>query len=85
MDMSLSRLRELVMDREAWSVAIHGSQKVVHDWATGLNQVCNRASQVALVTKNTPANAGDIRDTGRSLGQEDPPEEGMAPHCSILA
>ena len=24
MDMSLSELRELVMDREAWRVAIHG-------------------------------------------------------------
>ena len=29
--------RELVMDREAWSTAIHGSQKVGHDWATELN------------------------------------------------
>jgi len=27
MDMSLSRLRELVMDREAWLVAIHGVAK----------------------------------------------------------
>ena len=27
MDMSLSMLRELVMDREAWHVAIHGFAK----------------------------------------------------------
>ena len=33
---------------------------------------------------NTPANAGDIKRV-RSLGQEDPLEEGMATHSSILA
>ena len=27
MDMSLSELREMVMDREAWSVVIHGVSK----------------------------------------------------------
>ena len=30
-DMSLSELRELVMDREAWRVAIHGVTRVGHD------------------------------------------------------
>ena len=37
MDMSLSALRELVMDREAWRAVIHGSQRVGHDWMTELN------------------------------------------------
>ena len=31
MDMGLVRLRELVMDRDAWHAAIHGSQGVGHD------------------------------------------------------
>ena len=35
--------------------------------------------------KNLPANAGDARDLVQFLGQEDPLEEGMATHSSILA
>ena len=37
MDMNLSKLRGLVIDREAWRAAVHGSQRVGHDWATELN------------------------------------------------
>ena len=43
------------------------------------------ASQVVLVLKNLPASAGDEREIGLALGLEDPLEEGMATHSSILA
>ena len=37
MDMSLSKLRELLMDRGAWPAATHGVTRVRRDWATHLN------------------------------------------------
>ena len=46
---------------------------------------CSQASQVAQMVKNLPVNAQDIGDVAQSLGQEDPLEEGMATHSSVLA
>ena len=52
-DMSLIKLQESVLDREAWHVAVHGIQRVEHDWATELNwaestQLINLPSQSSI-------------------------------------
>ena len=33
-NMNLGKLWEIVRNREAWQAAVHGSQRVRHDWAT---------------------------------------------------
>ena len=39
MDMNLGKFWEPVWDREAWLAAVHGSQRVSHDLATGQQQM----------------------------------------------
>ena len=43
------------------------------------------ASQVAIVVKNLPASAGDLRDASSIPGSGIPLEEGVATHSNILA
>ena len=43
------------------------------------------ASQVTIVVKNPPAEAGDVRDAGSILGLGRSPGGGHATHSSILA
>ena len=40
MDMNLSKLWEIVKDREAWHAAVHGVTKVGHDLVTEQQQPC---------------------------------------------
>ena len=50
-----------------------------------LKYLVNHASQVALVVKNPPVNAGDIRDMGSIPGSGRSPGAGMTTHSSIPA
>ena len=79
MDVSLSELQELVMDREAWHVVIHGvakSRTWLSDW-TELNTNLHNLFQKmgfphSSVGKESTCNAGDpssIPGSGRSTGE----------------
>ena len=45
MDMNLSKLQEMVKDREAWKTAFHGLQRVGHNLATEQQQKCKFSKQ----------------------------------------
>ena len=52
MDMDLSGLQELVMDREAWHAVVHGvtkSQKQLSDWTDWLTDVYSYMHDIAKI------------------------------------
>ena len=60
-DMTLSKLREMVRDREAWRAAVHGSQRVRHDCVTEYQQAshllrvsCNQVEDVFFPSLSPP-------------------------------
>ena len=93
MDASLSELREMVMNREAWRAAIHGvakSRTRLSGW-TEVNWLWHKLTERIFYHRSFPGgsvvkNLSAMQEMQFwSLSWEDPLEESMATHSSILA
>ena len=82
----------------AWKIFMDGETGGLQSWGHKESEtterlsiapktsVCYRlrlAPQVALVVKNKPASAGDVRNVGSIPGQKNPQEKGMETHSSL--
>ena len=66
MDVSLSELRELVMDREAGVLQFMGLQRVGHDWVTELNGTCEALIYLYISLFSKPGTNWESRHRWRS-------------------
>ena len=81
MDISLSELRESVMDREAWRAPFTGSQRVGYDWATELNWTDHH---LYLINKNKKNNLIKILMVPRPFSSQCPMQASVS-HLQSLS
>ena len=81
MDMNLSKLWEIVKDRDAWHAAVHGAAKSgawLSDWPTRGSKSPDATTSFPGGSggKESPCNAGDTADLGLITGSERSPGVG---------
>ena len=64
MNMSLSKLQELVMDRESWYAAVHGVTRVRHDRVTELNWIIQKPTPTLIRGKPVFHDISPLWQTG---------------------